>query len=45
MNKKIKWLMIDAIIFAVLLAIDQVTKYLAITYLKDTVKRTVKVRR
>lgn len=35
MNKKVKWLFIDAIIFVVLLVIDQVTKYLAITYLKD----------
>jgi len=30
-----KWLIIDAIIFVVLLAVDQVTKYWAIVTLKD----------
>ena len=32
---RIKWLIIDTIIFVVLLMVDQVTKYLAITHLKD----------
>lgn len=32
---RVKWLLIDAVIMIFLLAVDQVTKYLAITYLKN----------
>lgn len=35
MNKRVKMLLIDTVIAAVLLALDQYTKYLAILHLKD----------
>ncbi len=35
MNKRVKMLLIDIVIAAVLLALDQYTKYLAINHLKN----------